>query len=760
MMIFRMMIYLFLILLYNHLYASPKPEPQYDEYTLSCFFTLLKGITFIYNFLCQQVKTITNINTINRFKQLYFRIPNITKKLYRNFEFLIKKCDANNFSYQDHIFDYFYVVLNTLFSKMNIFILNFSCHLTSDIITSFDVFKFNFSKLKPKKTHFLKLNPLFLSIKVYKCQVNSNREPPQQITQKGISNKKLNLLFSLDKPQDLNSKKHKSNSSNVTNITNNPEVNMEVESTSSTILNNALEITSMTLSNENSFKQTDSLLFDKSNQLSSNNISINLISNDRNFILYETFLIQLGNNPSDLRENTQTHKEKNPINKNDLLSPGSKSLIYLMTYKLQVLNYQDSSYSSQTFFVNNNYKGNNDNSPVNENDSFNKGESELPIILDKFPALNHLSTHALPDKTWDELLNNIDFGRKYIANIWMELGLKRSARFINNKEDCSIHTVKKLYDRLNYFLKDNGIFKEENIDNPKLNNNEVKYEEDKILFEETALQLSKETYYVMFEGASYKQIDEFGSILFSLINYELISEEFQIKALGADRFIVGFNSTPPLDLLSRKLPEYKIFLVPFSKLNDLVTVSKELNSGIIFFLNNKIVSYIELQSAVAKLRLEIKSEIKRIHLRKDMFILFVPTLKLTTLVSQLRYLNVNNIIFRSTCNLTPEYTNNTGKLILENSPLNSPLWVKTFLVKILQIDEQFIGKIYQIRSTNNSRLGKNSSAFLVWIKGETAIKMALLSVIDYLSDRRKVGYFKWPKPKENHHAALVCDLVP
>ena len=135
-----------------------EPEPQYDEYTLSCCFTLLKGTTFIYNFLCQQVKTITNINTINRFKQLYFRIPNITKNLYRNIEFLIKKCDANNFSYQDHIFDYFYVVLDTLFSKMNIFILNFSCHLTSDIITSFDVFK-----VKTKKNPFPKVKS-FISI--------------------------------------------------------------------------------------------------------------------------------------------------------------------------------------------------------------------------------------------------------------------------------------------------------------------------------------------------------------------------------------------------------------------------------------------------------------------------------------------------------------------------------------------------------------------------------------------------------------------
>ena len=229
--------------------------------------------------------------------------------------------------------------------------------------------------------------------------------------------------------------------------------------------------------------------------------------------------------------------------------------------------------------------------------------------------------------------------------------------------------------------------------------------------------------------------------------------------MGADRFVVGFNTSPPLDLLNRKLSEYKIYLVPFSKLKDLINVPKETNSGIIFFLNNKPTTYIDIQTAVAKLKLEIKTEIKRIHLRKDMFILFVPMIKLTTLVSQLRYLNINNIIFRSTCNLTPEYYNNTGKLILENSPLNSPLYVKIFLVKLLFIDEQYIEKIYQIRSASSSRLGKNSSAFLIWIKGESSIKKALLSVIDYLSDKRKVGFFKWPKSKDDQHGALTCDLL-
>ena len=167
----------------------------------------------------------------------------------------------------------------------------------------------------------------------------------------------------------------------------------------------------------------------------------------------------------------------------------------------------------------------------------------------------------------------------------------------------------------------------------------------------------------------------------------------------------------------------------------------------------------DIQIAIAKLKVEIKTEIKRIHLRKDMFILFVPLEKLTALVSQLKYLNINNIIFRSTCNLNPEYNNNTAKLILENSPLNSSLRVRIFLTKMLLIEEQYIDKIYQFRKANNSRLAKNTPAFLIWIRGEQNIKKILLSVVDYFSDKKRVGFFKWPKSKENMHPILTNDLL-
>ena len=363
--------------------------------------------------------------------------------------------------------------------------------------------------------------------------------------------------------------------------------------------------------------------------------------------------------------------------------------------------------------------------------------------------------------SWGELSNSIDNGRKYLADLWVKINLVRTAKFINDKNSSSITLIKKLYERFAYLTSKELTFPEVSSGDSSIlpNNLEVKYDEDRILFEETALLASKETYYLLFEGATYKHLDEFGAILMDIISYETLTEDFPIRALGADRFIVGFNTIPPIEQIIRRIQEYKVTSIPSSKIDKILNKSKEKTSGIIYFMNNKLVNYIDIQTSMAKFKPEVKKEIKRILVRKDMFILFVSIERITTLMEQLKYVVINNFVFKSTCNLLPEYHNDVGKLILENCPLNSPLMVRTFLVKILLFNEQKVEKIYQLRRVNNSRKEKNLAAYLIWIRGSETIKKALLSVIDYYIDKRKVGFFKWPKSKDNLHPLLTNDLV-
>ena len=388
------------------------------------------------------------------------------------------------------------------------------------------------------------------------------------------------------------------------------------------------------------------------------------------------------------------------------------------------------------------------------------------LILCIKQLLESLSSEEAPEDTytffikpWNDLMLNLEEGRCYLSKFWKDLNLNRTALFIEDKNSCSITTMKKLYDRMSYLYDTQTIFPDSKESNNVQNNIEVKYEEDKILFEETMQTISKDTHYLLFIGNSYKNLDEFGSQLFTTINFELLSEEFPIRALGGDRFVVGFNKNPPMENLIRKMVGYKIMHISFERLNELLDTSKEKTSGIIFFLNNKAASYVDIQISIAKLNPEIKNEIKRVLTRKDMFIIFVQIEKLSYMLNQLRYLTVNDQIFKSSCNLTAEYHNNIGKLILENCPLYSPAMVKTFMVKRLKIEEQYIENIYQFRRPNNNKNGKNMSAFLVWIRNPKNIRRALLSVIDYATDKKLVGFFKWPNSKISSHNCLTNDLV-
>ena len=484
---------------------------------------------------------------------------------------------------------------------------------------------------------------------------------------------------------------------------------------------------------------------------------LNLIFNSVSDKLYKPYDLPTKKfkNRQTTESNTDLTELNMDIEERTLVDNSNKTLIVSVSNDTAISDTNNKSdlnngLNSNSFITSNDNEG-----TINSNSYTDSGVLSYYYFINLLVSNNHLINH----KKWDKIFNNMDEGRLYMAKVWKELNLNRTANFIVDKLSCSIQTLRKLYDRFEYLSKNDFLFQDTNPDDNNNTNLEIKYDEDKIIFEEAELQSSKEIYYAIFEGSSYKQLDEFGALLFSVINYEIISEDFQIRSLGADRFIVGFNVSPPFDILNRKLQDYKIFLTPYSKLKELLNVPKENTGGIIYFINNKLISYVDIQIAIAKLKVEIKTEIKRIHLRKDMFILFVPLEKLTALVSQLKYLNINNIIFRSTCNLNPEYNNNTAKLILENSPLNSSLRVRIFLTKMLLIEEQYIDKIYQFRKANNSRLAKNTPAFLIWIRGEQNIKKILLSVVDYFSDKKRVGFFKWPKSKENMHPILTNDLL-
>ena len=270
---------------------------------------------------------------------------------------------------------------------------------------------------------------------------------------------------------------------------------------------------------------------------------------------------------------------------------------------------------------------------------------------------------------------------------------------------------------------------------------------------------SRDTHFLIFEGTAYKNLDEFGAQLFSVINFDILSEDFPIRSIGGDRFIVGFIKNPPLEQLIRKMSEYKIKNTSFDIIKEMLDISKEKISGIIFFLNNKIVNYNEIQIAISKLKLEIKKEIKRVLVRKDMFIIFVQIEKTSSMMDNLKYLIVNNQIFKSTCNLSPEFHNNIGKLILENCPLTSPIIFRKFLTKVMKLDKQYIERIYQFRRPNNNKKGKNMAAYIIWIRNPKNIRKTLLSVIDYSTDKNKVGFFKWPNSKANLHTPLTNDLM-
>ena len=358
--------------------------------------------------------------------------------------------------------------------------------------------------------------------------------------------------------------------------------------------------------------------------------------------------------------------------------------------------------------------------------------------------LNEHSRIDIPD--WTSISDSVN-GRNKLAHVWEALGLKRTAKYIKDKSFSSISTVKILYERLIFLLKENPNFPVENIDQQNDLKEELRDNEDLEWVKEIDILINKETHFMLCEGVKHLHLDEFGSLLFEIINPRDLSREFPIRSIGASRFIIGWNNPPSLELLNRKLKNFTTTTIPYMKAMELINQTNEPTSGIIYFLNGKEVTYEEVQEVITTMKHDIKQLIRRVHVKKNMIIFFVPTSKLHFLLDNVRYIIIKENTFKSTCNLAPEYYNNIGKLMIENCPCDKPITVEGFLNKHCGIDTDNLVRINQIKKPNIQAKGKRTYTYLVWIRGKRNIRNLLLSIIDFVNDKKRVGYAKWPKSK-------------
>ena len=154
--------------------------------------------------------------------------------------------------------------------------------------------------------------------------------------------------------------------------------------------------------------------------------------------------------------------------------------------------------------------------------------------------------------------------------------------------------------------------------------------------------------------------------------------------------------------------------------------------------------YEEVQIFIASMKHELKQLIKRVHVKKNMIIFFVPTNKLHFLLDNMKYINIKGNIFKSMCNLAAEFHNDTGKLLILNCPCEKPALIEGFIVKHCKIN---IIRLNQIRKLDISSKGKKIYSYLIWIKGKRNIRKLLLSVIDFVNDKNRIGSAIWPKSK-------------
>ena len=376
-----------------------------------------------------------------------------------------------------------------------------------------------------------------------------------------------------------------------------------------------------------------------------------------------------------------------------------------------------------------------------------------------------VESHALKDNTlssnptsipiWKDLMRNENKGRSSLSEIWNGRQLARTAKFILNNQASPIEIIRKLYDRLIYLY---NTFPNDLISQNKSLDSAID-KEDLDWMNEIEIELDKNISYLLFEGKNYLSLDEFGVILFSRINPKDISKDFPIRNLGAGRFIVGLINPPFIDSLSKKLVDLSISSISHEKMLDLINSSNEKTGGVIFFLNGKLVTYVEVQSEIAKLKSDIKSLIKRVFIKKEMVILFVPVSKLHYFVEQVKYLEINNNIFKSIYNLAPEFQDDIGKVISKNCPFNKPALLFGYITRFCGIKADNIINIAQIGKSNVTSKGKRSFSYLVWVRGQKAIRRLLLSVIDVIKIPSSLGFFCWPKTKGENFNPVNCPLL-
>ena len=367
--------------------------------------------------------------------------------------------------------------------------------------------------------------------------------------------------------------------------------------------------------------------------------------------------------------------------------------------------------------------------------------------------------HITSIPAWKELIKDQIKARKFLYNIWMGRNLTRTAKFILQKQSSSIDIVKSLYDRLIYLYNSHPEFPKEEINVRDNDIDSIKDKDDLDWINELELEIDKNINYILFEGKKYLLLDEFGILLFSIINPKDISKDFPIRNLGAGRFIVGFSNVPSMEALNKKMSEFSISSISYQKMLDSINANNDKTGGAIFFLNGKVVSYSEVQSAIANLKNELKSLIKRVYIKKDMIILFIPLNKLSFFLEQVKYLEVNKFIFKSLYNLAPEYHDDIGKIIAENCPLNKPTLLKGFIERFCDIDPDNIINIVQVRKPNVKGNGKRNYAYLVWIRSQKAIRRLLLSVIDLYKEPNRLGFFNWPKTKGEELNPINSSLI-
>ena len=348
--------------------------------------------------------------------------------------------------------------------------------------------------------------------------------------------------------------------------------------------------------------------------------------------------------------------------------------------------------------------------------------------------------------SWEEINNNVGEGRTKLAKIWRDIGLIKTATFIENNMASDVSILQILVERLKFLMDNISSFPKINTKSKSNQTQDWENEEDAGLIEELQESILTNTTFVTFEG-QFIAFDKFSAILYNSTDPNIISQDFPPQNVGAGRYIVGFNNYPQLELLARNFKDHKLSIISTQKYKEISNKDWENTSGAIFFLNGRKTSYIEIQYALAQLQSQTRDLVKRVHLGQDMGIIFVSTDKLISFIERVHYITIGENDFKLVPNISPEYHKGIGKLILMNCPLEQITIVKKILIMRFNFSNDDLVKIVQIKRTRTINLVTKYASYMIWIRGLDAIRKALLTVMDLNVDKKKISYFCWPIKK-------------